>query len=443
MRTWKSGPSPECAAQRSSSDSGVAPWVISSNVDHTRSITSSEKAFGDTLDWSSPIEPVDLLVELPFWLMVDDCDLQLPLGPSHVLISVHDKHREVYAGEVRDSRVTLVYRGPRPELMDPKILRTADEQGLVLVERPSRTVLRLRSAAHADIFAAIADSDGPEAPPRRRVEAEAYLASLCEAHLPVVNELVQRYRLATYDYFAYELSPWDVPVWTVAAAGGFVTVRLLPYMDWDHKPVLVGPDRPNGPDLPPRPFRFTDSSTLLDTVPADATPGELELLDARSLMERGDYTGAVRRTATALEAAVGWALAAALREQHREPEVQRRLAASMNDFPGRLRQWRKLNSVQVPEGLLDELEVTRSLRHDIVHRARRISASERGLAQRCVDTGRWLFNFIEQNPERRDLRERGGTLRSGGRSALEPRLSVALTPHGARVVAAEGSAFGA
>lgn len=101
-------------------------------------------------------------------------------------------------------------------------------------------------------------------------------------------------------------------MWTVDAPSGGVTMRLLPYWDWDSKPVLVGPDRPDGPDLPPRPFRFTDVGTLLATTPTDATRGELELLDARSLMERGDYTGAVRRTATALEAVVGWALAAAL-----------------------------------------------------------------------------------------------------------------------------------
>ncbi len=393
--------------------------------------------FGDALDWASPVVPVDLLVELPFWLMIDDCELHLPLGPAHIPVQVHDKHREVYAGEVRDSRVTLVYRGPRPDLMHPDITRLAAEQGLVLAERPSRTVLRLGSAAHMDVFSAVSDSDEPDALPRRRLEAEAYLASLCEAHLPVVNDLIQRYRLATYDYFAYEVSPWDVPVWTVDAATGGVTVRLLPYWDWDSKPMLVGPDRPGGPELPPRPFRFTDVVTLLGTVPEQATPGELELLDARSLMERGDYTGAVRRTATALEAVVGWALAAALGDQHDEAEVQRRLSASMNDFPGRLRQWLKLTAVQVPEQLIDELEVTRSLRHDIVHRARRLSAAERGVAQRCVDTGRWLFNFIEQNPARRDLREKGGVLRSVGRSALAPRFMVELTSDGVRVAGPE------
>lgn len=397
-----------------------------------------EVIFEDMLDWASPLAQVYLLVELPFWLMIDDCELELPLGPAQVAVWVHDQHREVYLGEVRDSRTTLVYRGPRPDLLHPDIVRIAEEQSLVLAERPSRTVVRLRASVHTDVILAMDGSEEPEAMPRRRREAEAYLASICEAHLSVVNDLIQRYRLSTYDYFAYEVSPWDVPVWTIAAASEAVTIRLLPYWDWDSKPVVVGPDHPGGADLPPRPFRFTEAATLLATVPAGATPGELELLDARSLMERGDYTGAVRRTATALEAVVGWALAAALREHYDEAEVQQRLAASMNDFPGRLRQWLKLTPVQVPKQLLDELEATRAIRHDIVHRARRLSAAERGVAQRCVDTGRWLFNFIEQKPDRREVREGAGALASAGRSALAPRFPVHLTSDGAVVVAFDG-----
>jgi hypothetical protein len=224
-------------------------------------------------------------------------------------------------------------------------------------------------------------------------------------------------------------------VWTVDAAGRGATIRLLSYRDWDYKPVLLGPDRPGGPDLPARPFRFTDVDAMLRINPSETTPGEFDLLDARSLMERGDYTGAVRRTATAIEAVVEWALHQALGTRHDAAEVERRLEASKNDFPGRLRQWLKLSNAAVSATLLSELDVTRSIRHEIVHSARRIGPSERGLAQRCVDTGRWLFNFIEQKPDRRDLRERGGTLRSVGRSALASRFPVALTADGPRVVA--------
>jgi hypothetical protein len=40
-------------------------------------------------------------------------------------------------------------------------------------------------------------------PPINRA-VNLYLQELCRAHLQVVNRLVQAYRLATYDYFAFE-----------------------------------------------------------------------------------------------------------------------------------------------------------------------------------------------------------------------------------------------
>jgi hypothetical protein len=55
---------------------------------------------------------------------------------------------------------------------------------------------------------------------------------------------------------------------------------------------------------------------------------------------------------------------------------------------------------------------TRKLRHDIVHRALRLTLKDRGRAQRAVETSRWLHNKIESKPERERLREFGGLTRS-------------------------------
>ena len=74
---------------------------------------------------------------------------------AEVVVRVHDKHHEVYAGEVLDSRTTLVHRGTRPDLLDPEIVRVAAEQNLLLVERPSRTVLRVQASTHSDVFRAV------------------------------------------------------------------------------------------------------------------------------------------------------------------------------------------------------------------------------------------------------------------------------------------------
>ena len=44
------------------------------DADHPRSHPRSS-IFGDRLAFTSPLVQVNLLVELPFWLMVDDCQL--------------------------------------------------------------------------------------------------------------------------------------------------------------------------------------------------------------------------------------------------------------------------------------------------------------------------------------------------------------------------------
>jgi hypothetical protein len=171
-------------------------------------------------------------------------------------------------------------------------------------------------------------------------------------------------------------------------------------------------------------LEFATCEELSATSAADATPAELELLDGRALMERGDYTGAIRRTTTALEVVVGIALETELARHFDAPTVAEKLKASQNDFPGRLRQWQKLAGVKLSEPDLNAIERIRDLRHEIVHRGRRLTYEERGFAQMCVDTSRWVFNRIEGNPTRAQLRETKDVLRSIGRPSLALRFPV-------------------
>jgi len=151
-------------------------------------------------------------------------------------------------------------------------------------------------------------------------------------------------------------------------------------------------------------------------------------MDALNLMERGDYTGAVRRITTAVEAAGHAALQAELLTKHSADDVEERLAKSANDFPGRVRQYQKLSGRRLPDALASQLEQTRGLRHEIVHRARRITFSDRGTAQMAVDTGRWTFNWFENDPARQEVREKRIGLRSLGRHFSVFRAS--LSPDG-------------
>jgi hypothetical protein len=149
-------------------------------------------------------------------------------------------------------------------------------------------------------------------------------------------------------------------------------------------------------------------------------------------MERGDYTGAVRRTVTAVEAVLRWALLTELEKRYGSDEAATRTAKTDNDFPGRLRQWRKLANPSIPQVLFDEFEVTRKVRHEIVHLGRRLTHQDRGQAQRSVDTGRWLYNKIEDKNDRGRLRDYG-VLKSVGRAALAPRFPTKLDPDGLTV----------
>lgn len=364
--------------------------------------------FGDRLDWKGDAEDIRLAVELPFWLMVRSSPLDVQVSGWTVTVDIRDDHVELHTGEVSDAKMSCIYLGPDPSKVD--LAAVPDDAPVTL--RKCKTVLRWPARCLSDALAAVGDGYW------RTREAMAYFGALCAAHIPVVNEVITRYRLASYDYFPFEVSPWDVPIWFVQSQRGHVMVPLLPYRSWDRKPLING--------------ELMSLVTHEDLAAGRSSPepGELELLDALMLMERGDYSGAVRRVVTAIEVALESRLRAELARVQPADEVERRLEASKNDFPGRLRQWSKLSGRTVPDAVSRELEATRSIRHEIVHRGRRIPYAERGVAQRAVDTSRWAFNFIEGRRDLAELRETRLALRSIGRFNPGMHFLAELTPDG-------------
>jgi hypothetical protein len=106
------------------------------------------------------------------------------------------------------------------------------------------------------------------------------------------------------------------------------------------------------------------------------------------------------------------------------------LNASKHNFPGRVRKYEKLSGRKMPPALWADMQTTRSTRHAIVHRGLRISFSDRGRAQRAVDTGRWAFNWFENRAERTKLRETKTAMTSIGRHATRSVLDAELTSDG-------------
>jgi hypothetical protein len=368
---------------------------------------------GDGLDWDSPIDEVRLYVELPFWLMVPAGQVDVEFDGLVFSVEVLPAWREVFIDEFTDSRISAVHQGPDAE--DRYVLTgDAEEQrladGVPLIERRTKTMIRIQAWAHRSAFLA-------EEGQANRLAQEAYWSSLCETHIPVLNTLIQRYRLTTYDYFAYEMSAWDVPVWYLRHNGSGYQTVLLPYKAWDRKPHMVDAERGSTVE-----FKYVDLQDLDCATAIEASPGEYDLLDARSLMERGDFSGAVRRTTTAIETLVAAELEVELLKMHSVADVATKMKKSENDFPGRLRQWIKLTGTTPSQPLLDQFQKTRQVRHGIVHRGERLTHADRGRAQQMIDAGRWLYNQIENKQARRDLREKSQGFKSVGRSAMQVRF---------------------
>lgn len=376
--------------------------------------------FGQDGDWDSPLVDVYLTVELPFFVFVPWGDVAIEHGGVSTVVRLCPPYYEEFGVKVTDSRQSRSYIGPRssePRRRSPEVQRFIDENGVPLMERDCKTVLRISAKCH-EYFLARTEYTLP----RQKVEVGAYLASLAEGHLPLVNELIQRYRLATYDYFAYELSPWDVPVWTVIGAqyGGRLA-HLVPYSLFDTPPVIAGPDGQY------QAISYAERDALSESASKQAGPGEFELLDARSCMERGDYTGAVRRTVTAIEVLVRALRLEQLRVDHAGDEAAalRELRATNTNFPKRFKDWSGAANKTLSERRSADLKEIRKWRHGIVHAGDRVNFDEVNRAQRLVDSGRWLFDYIEDRPERAQLRDTD-VRKSLGRRVMSVRFATTV-----------------
>ncbi len=187
---------------------------------------------GQELNWEAEAIPVVLFVELPFWLMVPNCTLDVEVNEYVFKVDIIDNLYELYIEEVHDSRDTRYFIGPEYFRVNPEFIKYIEEQELPSLQRKCKTILRIHSNCNTDILAAEQEEG------RRSREAYFYLKAFCDAHVDVVNKVIKQYRLSTYDHFAYEASPWDIPIWLVDTGKDSVNVMLLDYARWDRKPVI-------------------------------------------------------------------------------------------------------------------------------------------------------------------------------------------------------------
>lgn len=241
----------------------------------------------------------------------------------------------------------------------------------------------------------------------------------------MVNQLIQQYRLSTYDYFAYEVAPWDIPRWGIERDGRYVSCLLVPYRAWDIKPSIF-----HQPKSAPRAYKLVDIDDLQKQMSASPSPGEFELLDALNLMERGDYSGAVRRVTTSIEVLVEDVVRNEIEKIQGRQAADEFVESTKTRFDQRIRKYEELSGRTLLSGLRKDLKATRALRHRIVHGGYRIGPHERGQAQKSVDTGRWIFNWFENDPVKKARRESKIAYRGLGRDLYAGIFLPVLTADG-------------
>jgi hypothetical protein len=382
---------------------------------------------GGDLNWGAPWIDVTLWVELPFWLMVNNATYLIEVDGHGFQVALHDDYFELYGGEVSDSKRTVCYRGPvkRPDDMSRELQQLRkDNPGTPFVWRKCKTVLKIATRCNRDVWSAAAT--GGEL---RRATIDLYLAELCRAHIPVVNRLIQAYRLATYDYFPFEVAPWDLPHWVIERGGQAVNSLLVPYRGWDIKPLIKSPSLTRQLMF----YQLIEDHDLRDQISATGTPGEFELLDALNFMEKGDYSGAVRRITTAVEVLVEAVVATEIERAEGKQRSAAFILRTRTNFPARVKKYEEISGRALAVGLQTDLDVTRKLRHRIVHQGYRITSGQRGRAQRSVDTGRWIFNWFENNEQRRKIREERIGFRSFGRDLTHGIFSSSIIPDGVNI----------
>jgi hypothetical protein len=348
----------------------------------------SRYAIGDEIDWEAPWIDVSLRVELPFWLMVNDTTVSVTVEEHAFEIAIHENYYELHGGKIADSKISVFYQGP-PKPFDQLSERIQEfatsHPDFLFLWRKCKTVLKIKSRCNEDVW-----KTANEGKRSVRPAIHYYLTELCRAHIPVINALVQGYRLATYDYFPFEVSPWDVPFWLVESDGHCVRASLVPYRGWDEKPrVFEAPfselakSISEGQKVAPPTLRYDliDETELQNKVSLSGSPGEFELLDALNLMERGDYSGAVRRVTTSIEVIVESVVGASVEAKEGKRVAVKFLKETETNFPRRVDKYQELSGRSLPNSLRTDLLSTRKLRHRIVHKGYRIGPNERGRAQ--------------------------------------------------------------
>lgn len=351
----------------------------------------------DSIDWNGERLEIQLAFELPFWMLVPDNRYQVEVDGLTISIETVAQGISVQSDTLQSrthARGRYFGRFPREEAHGPfsafDLIQGANF-------RWTKTQCWITTTAVKDALVALDD----ELP--RSAMARQYFANLAMGHIPFINKLINAYRCAAGDPFAEEVTEFDVPLWFLVIPNVLKPIYLLPALCEDEYPTLrteVGKDDKE-------PYFATSPEDLIREFSFASVPGEVELRDAWSRCYRGRFGEAIRSAVTAIEVLLEAKLEEILTAKGLSPEeVEERLKKTKNRFPTRLDDYCRESGRAVPGPTLhcipylnglrlrEQFEITRELRHDVVHRGKRLDPSLRNPMRRALETTTWLFDWL-------------------------------------------------
>lgn len=352
---------------------------------------------GTSLNWESELQPIQLCVELPFWMLTPSCSLKYQTDVLDVAVTIENYGIEIQSGpRLTQRRANILFVGNDTFAPEALVPLRAVITGTNF--RATRTLLILRSHAHTDALNAYSHDQGA-----RFQDAALYFASLAQGHLPIINDLVNAYRSESVDPLCNELTPWDLPVWYIMYPHGPRPVWLQPHQIEDHYPEVYK----NLDTRESFPHYATTPDAIARRLSAQMIPGEIDLLDGWSLFYRGRYGESIRSFVTAIEVLLEAQIRRILTDTGSTiAQINQQLDGTKQRFEDRLDLYCRLSNQRLPGPLLNmapnvngvrlhnELTRTRELSHRIVHHGHRLDHTFSRDMQRAADTTTWAFDWL-------------------------------------------------
>ena len=316
---------------------------------------------------------------------------------GHELI-IRNNFWKLWIYEIRYDYKTLLYLGPKEvfykDISSPLAKKITQKEIPSLWQR-CRTIIELQTR----------DKDGRLTKSIKESEERNFNLRrfVFQILIPHINEFIEKYRMIAYDQMVYKISPWDIPmVFLKINNQPAYSANTYDYLSWNGIP-LVG--KYGEPDSLQPFFLISEPEKAWKDYKSfkNRFPYEMELLDAYNFKNRGDYESAIRRAVTAFEILLDKKIKDELIKKGKpEKEVEEEIDKTIT-WRGGKELFYKATSKKLEDiltvDLLKIIEGARKLRHEVVHKGKKILPSERGKTRFFIDHIRFAINSLEENSE--------------------------------------------